>query len=508
MSGSKLVENLAESLVNELSESKTLDLMNDAKFSEFTDLLWEILDRQDKAEDREKEKEEREKQESENEKEVTDSVKALAEKITEYFGKGGDKGSADGKTDKILKIVQNLQNDSKDEGGESDDEKKKRKLGLAKKSKEQKELEETKEKKEQEKKEEEKAQLDKKTVQMLTKLSKDFEKSEKERKKQNSFVRKGLKRVERKIGSLLWKALNKFKGILLIGALIFFRKPIMKLLGKIWDEYLKPYVAPLIFSLGEKLGNLWEDIKGWIKGEFPELTNWIKNEYPKVKNWFKNNWEKTKKWFLETFPQIQEALDSILNSTIVRHFKKNFYENKIDELSEQYKNEKDPVKKAELLQKMNEYAYEANKADDDYEGEDKRMAVLTVIEDGERKNQIFRRGTGKELEDEALKEIEVSKKNYDFQVKREDWMNKMTNEGQYTPLLNQGATFSDADNTQYPEYGNVVGGMGGQYNASDVDSGKNTNLIDNSHQGTYIFPVVNNNNYISQKGDSLFTPPN
>ena len=488
MSGSKLVENLAESLVNELSESKTLDLMNDQKFSEFTDLLWEILDRVDKAEDREKEKEEKEKQESENEKEVTDSVKALAEKITEYFGKGGDKGgSTDGKTDKILKIVQNLQNDDK-ESGESDDEKKKKKLTLGKKTKEQKELEETKEKKEEEKKEEEKAQLDKKTVQMLAKLSKDFEKSEKERKKQNSFVRKGLKRVERKIGSLLWKALNKFKGILLIGALIFFRKPIIKFFKGIWEKYLKPHVAPLIFKLGEKVGNLWEDIKKWLEGEFPELTDWIKNEYPKVKNWFKENWEKTKKWFLETFPQIQEALDAILDSWVVRHFKKEKIDEKRQEAQEKWQ---DAVKKygydslqaKELEYQIEDLTYQYREADHQFKGEDKTALVntgtgyQTVLTGGESygKQELERLNTlKKQLEGYKRAGSKASEQVY----------SNMVND---KPFIGGSNFASDANNTNYLENGSVLGGMGGQYNASDVDSGKNTNLIDNSHQGTYIF---------------------
>jgi hypothetical protein len=38
----------------------------------------------------------------------------------------------------------------------------------------------------------------------------------------------------------------------------------------------------------------------------------------------------------------------------------------------------------------------------------------------------------------------------------------------------------DAVNDNLPEYGNPAGGMGGQYSAADVDSGKNTNVVDNS----------------------------
>jgi hypothetical protein len=310
MSGSKLVENLAESLVNELSESKTLDLMNDQKFSEFTDLLWEILDRVDKAEDREKEKEKENKEPEESAKELTDKINKYFEQLT------GDKSPGDlsSKTDRILSIVKKLL--LKQDSGEEDDKKKKEQKKTDASSEQGKnEVDEANKKKEEEKKEEQKAELDKQTVLMLKKLTKGFEESEKRRKKENSVIRKGLRRVERKIGSFIWKALNKFKGLLLIGALIFFRKPIIDFFKKIWTDYLKPHVEPLIVKLGEMIGGLWNDLVGWFEGTFPELNDWIQKDWPKIQDWFKKNWDNVKEWFTDTIPTLMDGINQFLGDT-------------------------------------------------------------------------------------------------------------------------------------------------------------------------------------------------
>lgn len=500
MSGSKLVENLAESLVNELSESKTLDLMNDQKFSEFTDLLWEILDRVDKAEDREKEKEKELEKEKSNEDETLKSVKALADKITEYFGKSGE---SNGKTDKILNIVQNLQKDEK-EGGESDEDKKKKKLGLAKKTKEQKDIEETKEKIEQEKKDEEKAKLDKQTVQMLNKLTKDFEKSEKDRKKQNSWVRKGLKRVERKIGSLIWKALKKFKGILLIGALIFFRKPIINFFKGIWEKYLKPHVAPLVEKLGEKVGGLFNFIKGWFESTFPEFDNWLKNEYPKIKAWFKENWENIKEWFTETIPNFVETVLDFMDTTKVgKYLKGKYNESKKDRNikkaqeieSKQYgENGFVPMSDEDRVTYYNALADASDaEAQAAASGQYEHLwGMFTEDSNGNWGLSFLNKNQQKEQRVQAAKE------------QAEHWRalargNQISMESNTTMPV---STPSDSNNDNLPEYGNPAGGMGGQYSAADVDSGKNTNVVDNSSTTNVVNHSTINNIYNVQQTES------
>lgn len=515
MSGSKLVENLAESLVNELSESKTLDLMNDQKFSEFTDLLWEILDRVDKAEDRAKAKDEEEKKDKSNEDESLDSVKKLAETITNYFGKGN--GNADGKTDKILKIVQSLQKDEKEGNEESDEDKKKKKLTLGKKTKEQKDIEETKEKKEEEKKEEEKANLDKQTVAMLTKLSKNFEKAEKERKKQNSWVRKGLKRVERKVGSLIWKALNKFKGILLIGALIFFRKPIINWFKKIWSEHIEPLVAPLFEKLGRIAGGLWEDLKEWFKAAFPSVADWIKNDWPKVQNWFKENWENVKDWFVNEFPNatntIKMIIDKLMDLPIirgwVRDYKLNQNEERQAEIQKELQSTYDPVRKAELEMELKKLRNEHYSTDSEkwyktnglgLEGLADVNAVRNIefpidFENGQWKYEKldlsaydYMKGA-KGLEGYNA-EIDAAYKKLEPRIKaaQEKYNNAM--KGSFNP-----ENYTEAvNNATYPEYSNPIGGNS-QYSFNDMNNDKGNNLYDLGSNFTNFTSNTQNNNY-------------
>lgn len=507
MSGSKLVENLAESLVNELSESKTLDLMNDQKFSEFTDLLWEILDRVDKAEDRAKAKDEEEKKDKSNEDESLDSVKKLAETITNYFGKGNS--GADGKTDKILKIVQSLQKDEKEEGGgESDEDKKKKKLTLGKKTKEQKDIEETKEKKEEEKKEEEKANLDKQTVAMLTKLSKNFEKAEKERKKQNSWVRRGLKRVERKVGSLIWKALNKFKGILLIGALIFFRKPIINWFKKIWSEHIEPLVAPLFEKLGRIAGGLWEDIKKWFKAAFPSVADWIKNDWPKVQDWFKENWDKLYTFFSETLWKVVDGVDKWLQeSEAGRWIRKKIYaansKNIAKEIAEtDYGDDTEgQIKEHERYIDFNKSELEVIKSSNF----DKRGYILKRDANG--KLHLWQSG-----EDRKQSYIDF----YNQKIKSEQAaIDKLkglplptrdsipTSSGSNTKSsvnANGMSVPSDVNNDNLPEYGNAIGGNS-QYSFNDMEDNNAKNLFDFGRVSVNMTPFTQNNMYIFKVGE-------
>ena len=375
MAGSKLVDSLAESLVLELIDTGLLDLTNNEKFAEFTDLLYEILDKQYKAEERDKAREEKEKEDGE----PLESVKELADKVNDYF-KGDNKGvSADelsAKADKILEIVKKLQGggitgegeeNEEESGDETDKDKKKKKMKLVLSgNKKKNESVEANAEKEAEKKEEEKQKMDKQTTLMLQKLTKNFEESEKRRKKENSIIRKGLRRVERKIGSLLWKALNKFKGILLIGALIFFREPILNFFKNIWSEYLEPYVKPLVSKLGEKVGKLWGEIINWFKRTFPKFNNWIEKDWPEIKKWIGNNWERIKEWFTETIPTLLDGLSEFLEKTwlgkkINKKIKKIKKESLYNQAAEQA--EKNDPRWAETLLKADTLSLESAETD-------------------------------------------------------------------------------------------------------------------------------------------------
>ena len=510
MSGSKLVENLAESLVNELSESKTLDLMNDTKFKEFTDLLWEILDRVDKAEDREKAREE-----NKGETESLESVKELTDKINAYFsgvGVGGDNGSKDltAKTDRILKIVQDLQSGDNGESGgdeesggdkdnESDDKKKKKKLGLSKKQ--QKDIEQANEKKESEKKEAEQFELDKQTVMMLKKLSKGFEESEKKRKKENSIIRKGLKRVERKIGSFIWKALNKFKGLLLIGALIFFRKPIMNLLSKLYEKYIEPYVAPIIEKIGKAIGE-------WFKDTFPALNEWIKKDFPKLVEWIKTEWASFKDWLVNTFPEIKKAIDAILESRLIRQLRRWGIKDDLSDLREQRKNAKTSAEKAEIDAKIAELDYERNKLDNAYAGDkfsyDYESVPITRngitsnfslpgympnLDDPNGAWQYI--GSPQELEKYMSKRVEKAKSKSNDYTKR---ISKPYFDNSETTISNSVPNaVSTPEPNNYPEYDNPEGGLSGSSSLSDAASQQGTHLFDFGRQIVNYTPFNNVN---------------
>lgn len=482
MSGSKLVENLAESLVNELSESKTLDLMNDQKFSEFTDLLYEILDRQMKEEDKEKEKEE---------KEPTESVQELVDKINKYFeqlGGGSETGDLSFKTDRILSIVSKLL--MKQNAGDSDKKKDEKKPDSSS-EKDKNEVEEANKKKEEEKKEQQKTELDKQTALMIKKLTKDFEESEKKRKKENSIIRKGLRRVERKIGSFIWKALNKFKGLLLIGALIFFRKPIINFFKKIWNDYIKPHVEPLIEKLGEMIGGLWNDFVGWFEGTFLELNDWIKTEFPKVKNWFKENWEKVKDWFVNEFPNavdtIKKVIDKLMDLPIIRgwirDYKLNRNEEKQAEIKKELQSTYDPVRRAELEMELKKLRNEHYSTDSEkwykrnglgLEGLADVNAVRNIefpvdFENGQWKyNKLdlsaydYMKGA-KGLEGYNA-EIEAAYKKLEPRIKAAQEKYNSAMKGSFNP-----ESYTEAvDSATYPEYNNPLGGMDGQYSATDA----------------------------------------
>ena len=382
MAEKKLVETLAEALVDELSRSKTLDLMNDEKFKEFTDLLWEILDQTDKTNTalNDKTKEDTDKDLGDKVNALGEDVKQLAEIIRNYFKDSGNnntpkngeqtndkeklsiKGSAlmniSSQTSKILKIVENLQSNS-DKNTKVEKEKKVN----AQKS-------------------------ERKSQRMIHSLKRDFNRSERKRDRHDEKVERGLKGINKKLGSLAYKFWNKLKGFLLVGLLLLFAKPI-------W-ETLKAVIEPIwTDTIQPKVGKWFNDIKNGIAGAFNGLGKWFADTFPELNDWIKKNWNETKIWFTETFPKLKDALESILNSWVVRQFIEEQGRKEIEKLKKKAEATTDPVEKARLELEMAKLAYEINKNDNDFEDDgEKHRTKMTRVVNGEMVTYVYSPLTG------------------------------------------------------------------------------------------------------------------
>lgn len=376
MAEKKLVETLAEALVDELSESKTLDLMNDKKFSEFTDLLWEILDQTTTLNDNAKENGKLD----DKVNALGEDVRQLAETIRNYFSnsgnnnnpKGGEqtnekekvsiKGSAllniSNQTNKILKIVEGLQrSDDRNEKVERE-----KNVNMQKN--------------------------EKKSQKMIHNLKRDFNRSERKRDRHDEKVERGLKGINKKLGSLAYKFWNKLKGFLLVGLLILFAKPIWEslkaVIEPIWTETIQP-----------KMSEWFGKIRNGIAGAFNGLGEWFAKTFPDLNEWIKKNWNETKIWFTETFPKLKDALDSILNSWVVRQFIEEQGRKEIERLQAKAAATTDPVEKAKLELEMAKLAYEINKNDNDFEDNgEKFRAKMTRVIDGEMQTYVYSPLTG------------------------------------------------------------------------------------------------------------------
>ena len=324
MSGTKLVETLAESLLNEFSKSKDLSLMNDTKFSEITDLLWEILDRQDKAEDREKKK-------------GTDGIDKELERKLQLIENQIKKTNENLETAEHYNQLRYSQLDVNqkyiaglikgEDGGETEEKDKRGKLKLKQKNKTKKqaEYEEDNERRERKRNSKERTENERKIRRGLDSLKKDFKKGEKRNERRSKETLRGLKKIDRKVGSIIYKVFNKLKAFLLVGLAVLFAKPIWNALKEsikpIWKK-LKPKVEKWFNDLKKELSIGVESaknaLKEWFKATFPKLNEWITTEYPKVKNWFEKNWESVKDWFANTLPEVMNTINGIWDSGVSR----------------------------------------------------------------------------------------------------------------------------------------------------------------------------------------------
>ena len=319
---SKLVETLADSLLNEFSKSKDLSLMNDVKFSEITDLLWEILDRQDKAEDREKKKS------SDIDKELERKLQLIENQIKKANENISNVDNAD--KERYSQLLANQKELAKlMQGGEEPEETdKKDKLLLNRgKTKKQKEYEEDNERRERKRNSKERTENERKIRRSLDNLKKDFKKGEKRNERRSKETLRGLKKIDRKVGSIIYKVFNKLKAFLLVGLAVLFAKPIWNALKEsikpIWKK-LKPKVEKWFNDLKKELSVGVEAaknaLKEWFKTSFPKLNEWLEKEYPKVKDWVERNWEDVKSWFTETLPMIIQSVKDFLDNSAVGRF--------------------------------------------------------------------------------------------------------------------------------------------------------------------------------------------
>lgn len=107
---SKLVENLAEELVEKLKEDGTLDLSDNEKFEEFTDLLYEILDNGVETEQRIINTNDKMETVDKKADDLNNNINGLAESIYNYFNKKDAGNNDSGNNVASSGVLSNIQN--------------------------------------------------------------------------------------------------------------------------------------------------------------------------------------------------------------------------------------------------------------------------------------------------------------------------------------------------------------------------------------------------------------
>lgn len=259
----KLVEELAENLVLELIDTGALDLTNNEKFGEFTDLLYEILD-----------KEEINQKTNDELTETHFDILELCDTIKEYFadvkdrldkthdelldthyhvleisdkmkagsgGGSGSKGSGNGtnniansKINRITTLVESL---SKDVGEI------KKKIGVKEK--------------------EDKKSFKERAVE-TKKLSRSVKNAEKRNERKNrrtrSEMRRGFKDTKQTIKESTGKIWSRFKKLLTIGLLFIFG----------------PLIKRIFQGVKDSTESYWKPLAKWLQENMPTMYNWIK----------------------------------------------------------------------------------------------------------------------------------------------------------------------------------------------------------------------------------------
>lgn len=261
---SKLVEELAENLVLELIDTGALDLTNNEKFSEFTDLLYEILD-----------KEEINQKTHDELTETHFDVLELYDTIKDYFadvkdrldkthdelldthyhvleiadkmksGSGGGSGSngssgsgtnniANSKINRITTLVESL---SKDVGEI------KKKIGVKEK--------------------EDKKSFKERAVE-TKKLSRSVKNAEKRSDRKNrrtrSEMRRGFKDTKQTIKESTAKIWSRFKKLLTIGLIFLFG----------------PLIKRIFQGVKDSTESYWKPLAKWLQENMPTMYEWIK----------------------------------------------------------------------------------------------------------------------------------------------------------------------------------------------------------------------------------------
>jgi len=228
----KLVNNLAESLVDALSESKDLNLMNNERFSEFTDLLQSLSTKIDESKKQNSDKIEAETQLLYDAllaalSDISDRVyraKNLSKFKNKDIHKEGGKEAVENQNQKNKKLSQDKMRKGKDQESESGEDR---------------------------------------FMKLLEKL-RGLEKRQTER--SIKMERSIKKTVKSRVGKL-WSI---FKKLLIVGLLIFFAPILKNAFSKMAD----------VFKVGfnkfkDMTEPLWRPFIDWFKEEFPTVTNYI-----------------------------------------------------------------------------------------------------------------------------------------------------------------------------------------------------------------------------------------
>ncbi len=242
----RLVDSLAESLVNVLGESKDLNLMNNEKFSELTDLLHDLSTKIDESK-------------KQNDDKIESETQLLYDALLTVLS---DISGRVYRVDDLKKYKdKDIHKDSRKETTENTE---KKKLSPDKNAKE-KDKDKKAEEKDKKAKDDTIIDLLKKNPDTISKLLKGLESRQIER--SVKMERSIKKSVKSRVGKL-W---SMFKKLLVVGLLLFFAPVLKSAFSKMAD------VLKSSFQKFKDLTEpLWRPFIEWFQSEFPMLTDYIK----------------------------------------------------------------------------------------------------------------------------------------------------------------------------------------------------------------------------------------
>ena len=258
---SKLVQELAENLVLELADTGLLDLTNNEKFGEFTDLLYEILDKEEMSQKVHDELTEThfdvlelydtirdyfsdvKNKLDKTHDELLDThyhVLELEDKIKKAGGSGGS-GSGSGannmannKINRITSLVESLSKDVSEI---------KKKIGV---------------------KDKEDKKSFKERAMETKKLTREFKnadrRSDRKNRRTRSEMRRGFRDTKHTIKETTGKLWSRFKKLLTIGLLFLFG----------------PLIKRIFLGVKDSTESYWKPLAKWLQENMPTMYNWIK----------------------------------------------------------------------------------------------------------------------------------------------------------------------------------------------------------------------------------------